>query len=57
MGMQGNDGSIIEPGGIMKVAMLDFDLAQVKSVMLVLGNEVGDPHLMQGHHTWGHGPV
>ena len=37
----------------MKVAMLNFDLAWVKSVVLVLGNEVGGPHHMQGHHTWG----
>ena len=51
MGMQGNDGSITELGGMMKVAMLDFDIAWVKFVVLVLGNEVGGPHHMQGHHT------
>ena len=29
VGMQGDDGSTTKPGGIMKVAMLDFHLAWV----------------------------
>jgi hypothetical protein len=41
----------------MEVAMLDFDLAANYVVfvlddhMVVLGNEGGDPHHTQGHHT------
>ena len=57
--MQG-DGSTTEPGGIMEVVMLGFDLAWVY-VVLVLGNLVlvvsnkGGGHHMQYRHTHGLG--
>ena len=60
--MQG-DGFASELGGIMEVAMwlcapllvgLSSSLGPVPNyVVLVLGNEGGGPHHMQGHHTRG----
>jgi hypothetical protein len=51
--MQGG-GSTTEPGGIMEVSMLRFSMVP-DYVVLVLGNEDGDPHHIQGCHTWGLG--
>ena len=48
---QGGD-STIEPGGIMEVSVLGFSLVP-DYVVLVLGNEDGDPHHIQGCHTRG----
>jgi hypothetical protein len=62
--MQG-DGCATELGGIMEVAMwllhtiTSWTLTSLglvpNYVVLVLRNEGGGPHHMQGHHTWGIG--
>ena len=49
------DDFVAEPGGIVKVAMLGYDLAWVQYIVLVLDNEVGGLHHTQGHHRWGLG--
>ena len=62
--MQG-DGFATKPGGIMEVALwllhtvtswALISLGLVPNyVVLVLRNEGGGPHHMQGHHMWGLG--
>ena len=45
----------IKLGGIIEVVVLGFDLIIPNYVILVLGNEGGGPHHMQGRYTHGLG--
>ena len=54
----GNMGTILQSNRVMEVVMLgfDFSLGLVPTyVLLVLGNEGGGAHHMQGRHTHGRG--